>query len=358
MSVRKIIHVDADSFYAAIEMREDPALASRPIAVGGQPDHRGVIATCNYLARARGVHSAMPSSMALRACPDLIILPPRFELYREVSRQLHAILRQYTALIEPVALDEAYMDVSECRALGGIATRIAEAIRQEVRETLRITVSAGVAPNKFLAKVASDWRKPDGLFVIKPHQVADFVKNLPVGKINGVGPVTRKKLESMGIHTCGDLQSVEALELERLFGRWGARLYQLARGVDNRPVQTSRRIKSQSVERTFDHDLISEARILATLPDLLVRLATRFERYQSAYQPVSRTVKVKFSDFQQTTLEQRLTTQDWEDRAAWEVMLAAAWRRQGKPVRLIGVGLGLAPRHADSAQLSLFEEDF
>ena len=200
---RKIIHVDCDCFYAAVEVRDDPRLRGRPVAVGGDPQRRGVIATCNYPAREFGVRSAMASSQALRLCPELVILPPDFDKYRRVSGQIQDIFRTFTNIIEPLSLDEAFLDVTESPLHANSATRIAEAIRRKVRETVNITVSAGVAPNKFLAKVASDWRKPDGLFVITPEQVAGFVAALPVKRISGVGRVTEDKLTALGIKTCG-----------------------------------------------------------------------------------------------------------------------------------------------------------
>ena len=212
---RKIIHVDCDCFYAAVEMRDDPTLRHRPVAVGGDPHRRGVIATCNYPARHFGVHSAMASSQALRLCPELVIVPPNFDKYRKVSTQIHDIFRRYTSLIEPLSLDEAFLDVSASDQFDNSATRIAEALRQDIRRELGITVSAGVAPNKFLAKVASDWRKPDGLFVIPPAQVDAFVAALPVKKISGVGRVTGERMAGLNLHTCGDLQSMSRLELSQ-----------------------------------------------------------------------------------------------------------------------------------------------
>lgn len=203
--MRKIIHVDCDCFYAAIEMRDDPRLADKPLAVGGSAERRGVIATCNYEARAYGVRSAMPSRQALQLCPDLLIVKPRMDAYKAVSQEIHGIFRDYTDLIEPLSLDEAYLDVSACSHFAGSATRIADAIRRRVARELRITVSAGVAPNKFLAKIASDWQKPNGLFVITPAQVDEFVLALPVAKLHGVGKVTGQRLGRMGIQTCAQL---------------------------------------------------------------------------------------------------------------------------------------------------------
>jgi DNA polymerase-4 len=253
--LRKVIHIDADSFYASVETREDPSLAKKPIAVGGRPDRRGVIATANYAAREFGIHSAMASSRAMQLCPRLVILPPRFDLYRAVSAQFHRIFSDYTAVIEPLSLDEAYLDVTDSTCQKGSATLIAKEIRRRIREELRLTVSAGIAPNKFLAKVASDWRKPDGMFTIAPEQVADFVVDLPVTKINGVGRVTAEKLRRIGVETCGELQQLPLEQLVKRFGTYGRRLYDVARGVDNRPVQSARVRKSISVERTYARDI-------------------------------------------------------------------------------------------------------
>src|SRR5690606_32725826 len=213
MTQRKIIHIDCDCFYAAIEMRDDPRLAGRPLAVGGAADRRGVIATCNYEARAWGVRSAMPTGQALKLCPDLLVVKPRMDAYKAASREIHAIFRDYTELIEPLSLDEAYLDVSDSPS----ATRIAQEIRRRVSQQLHITVSAGVAPNKFLAKIASDWRKPNGLFVITPEQVEEFVAALPVSKLHGVGKVTADKLGRLGIVTCLDLREWSKLALAREF---------------------------------------------------------------------------------------------------------------------------------------------
>ena len=224
---RKILHIDADSFYASVEMRENPELRGRPIAVGGKAERRGVIATSNYEARKFGVHSAMASSRAMALCPQLIIVPPRFELYRGVSRQFHQIFQLYTKIIEPLSLDEAFLDVSTSSCCSGSATLMAQEILQRINDELQLTVSAGVAPNKFLAKVASDWNKPNGIFVIPPEDIAAFVLELPVKKINGVGKVTASRLKKMGVETCADLQAVPFSDTT-------------ARTCGNSPLSTSR----------------------------------------------------------------------------------------------------------------------
>ena len=357
---RKIIHVDADSFYASVEMREDPSLRNRPLAVGGSAEGRGVIATCNYEARAFGVHSAMSSRVALRRCPQLLIVKPRFELYRQVSRQFHDVFRRYTDRIEPLSLDEAYLDVSDCTDCQGSATRIAEAIRRQIREELQLTVSAGVAPNKFLAKVGSDWDKPDGCFTIAPQDVADFVRDLPVSRINGVGAVTASRLAKLGARTCGELQQVPLTLLLRHFGKYGSRLAQLAQGIDNREVKTSRIRKSISVENTYREDIDSPQAMDTALAALLDELETRFHRIEEQYRPSKRLVKVRFNDFSRTTVEELIPENGdhWLNTGAYHALLRQAWDRGRKPVRLLGAGLRLAPRRADDhEQLALFGED-
>jgi len=349
--LRKIIHVDCDAFFAAIEMRDDPSLANRPMAVGGLAEQRGVIATCNYEARAYGVRSAMASAHALKLCPDLLIVRPRREAYREASQEIHTIFRTYTDLIEPLSLDEAFLDVTGCEHFAGSATRIAQDIRRRVWQQLHITVSAGVAPNKFLAKIASDWKKPDGLFVITPAQVDEFVLGLPVTKLHGVGRVTAEKLQRMGIRTCADLRARNRLDLMRDFGSFGERLWGLAHGIDERPVQVESRRQSVSVENTYDRDLPDLAACLERLPELLQELTRRMARLDSRYRPGKPFVKLKFHDFTQTTLEQSGAGLELEDYAD---LLAVAFARGKRPVRLIGVGVRLIDSRDQAEQLRLF----
>ena len=351
MAQRKIIHVDCDCFYAAIEMRDDPSLASKPLAVGGSAEKRGVIATCNYEARAYGVRSAMSSRHALSLCPDLKIVKPRMDAYKEASRDIQGIFREYTDLIEPLSLDEAYLDVSDCPHFAGSATRIAQDIRRKVAQRLHITVSAGVAPNKFLAKIASDWRKPNGLFVITPREVEDFVAQLPVNKLHGVGKVTADKLGRLGIVSCLDLREWSKLALVREFGSFGERLFSLARGIDERVVQNDSRRQSISVENTYDKDLPDLASCLSKLPELMHTLAGRMERIDDSYRPGKPFVKVKFHDFTQTTLEQAGAGRDL---ASYEQLLAQAFARGDKPVRLLGIGVRLQDLRGAHEQLELF----
>ena len=342
---RKILHVDADSFYASVEMRENPELRGKPIAVGGKADRRGVIATCSYEARKFGVRSAMASSRAQALCPDLIIVAPRFELYRSVSRQFHQIFQDYTTLIEPLSLDEAFLDVSECGRCSGSATLMAQEILGRVRDELQLTVSAGVAPNKFLAKVASDWNKPNGIFTIPPSEVARFVLELPVNKINGVGKVTAGNLRKMGVVTCADLQTIPLTDLHKRFGKYGKRLFDVARGVDNRPVQSSRTRKSISVEHTFPEDIAQLLAMLEAMDGIVSELDRRFKKISENYFPTKRFVKIKYRDFTQTTLEEPIGTsgENWSDPSQFRRLTEAAWPRGAKPVRLLGAGLRLQP---------------
>ncbi len=356
--MRKIIHVDADSFYASVEMRERPELRGKPIAVGGSSERRGVIATSNYEARKYGVRSAMASAHAMKLCPELIIVKARFDLYREVSQQFHEIFRDYTELVEPLSLDEAYLDVSECLQCHGSATLIANEIRDRIRE-LGVTASAGVAPNKFLAKVASDWNKPDGTFTIAPEQVAAFVMELPVSKINGVGKVTAEKLKKMGVVTCGDLQQLPIEKLAKRFGKYGPRLAELAQGIDKREVKTSWTRKSISVERTYNEDMQNQQQIVEAMPALLEELASRFKKIDTQYLPTTRFVKVKFHTFKQTTLEEAIQgdATQWYDLEEFQRLVAKAWQRESRPVRLLGAGLRLRPMEdkvAEQDQLKLW----
>ena len=252
--MRKIIHIDMDAFYASVEQRDRPELRGKPVIVGW-PGERSVVCAASYEARKFGIHSAMPALRAKRLCPEAAFVHPDFTRYREVSQQIRRIFERHTPLVEPLSLDEAYLDVTQ--ELTGIpsATEAAETIRREIREETHLTASAGVAPNKFLAKIASDWRKPDGLFVIRPHQVEAFLVTLPVRKIPGVGKATEKVMTEMGIATVGDLHRFSDAELVARFGKWGTRLWELARGIDEHPVEPSRPRKSWSSENTFARDI-------------------------------------------------------------------------------------------------------
>jgi len=343
--IRKIIHADCDCFYAAIEMRDDPSLRDQPIAVGGSSDRRGVIATCNYPARAYGVRSAMPTATALRLCPELLVLPGQMDKYREAAYQIRDIFHDYTDLVEPLSLDEAYLDVSDSDLCHGSATLIAKTIRQRVKDEVGITISAGVAPNKFLAKIGSDWNKPDGLCVITPDNVNDFVRQLPVAKLNGVGKVTAQKLERMDINSCQDLQQSDLKTLTQAFGSFGLRLYELSRGIDDREVKTSRRRKSLSVEHTYAIDLTSLEACIQQLPMLFEKLQQRLESVSGQYRVNKQVVKMKFANFQTTTVE--CMVGGTIRLAIFQGLLRDAHQRMSLPVRLLGVGV----RFADDAVL-------
>jgi DNA polymerase-4 len=333
---RKIIHCDCDCFYASIEMRDNPALRGKPIAVGGSPERRGVVATCNYEAREFGIHSAMASATARRLCPDLIIIRTDMEKYRLASSQIHEIFQRYTDLIEPLSLDEAFLDVSDCDEFRGSATRIAEAIRNEVREVVGITISAGIAPNKFLAKIASDWNKPDGQFAVLPNDVDDFVAKLAVKKLHGVGKVTAAKMHRLNLRTCKDLQNFGADALTEHFGSFGERLFELSRGIDNRPVSTDRIRKSVSVENTFDTDLPDLDSSLEAMLGLLPKLELRLKRLDNHYAIKKQFVKLKFHDFVTTTVEMLSEDTNPEN---YHTLCEQGFARGERAVRLIGVGV-------------------
>jgi DNA polymerase-4 len=297
-ATRKIIHIDMDAFYASVEQRDNPELRGKPLAVGGSAK-RGVVAAASYEARRFGVRSAMPGVTARRRCPDLLFVSPRFDVYRSVSRQIHAIFARYTELIEPLSLDEAYLDVSADLAGLGSATQTAEAIRSAIREELGLTASAGVSYNKFLAKIASDQNKPDGLCVVRPEQGADFVAALPARRFFGVGPRTAERMASLGIHTGLDLrrQSLEFLQLH--FGKSAPYLYGACRGEDDRPVRADRERKSIGGERTYDTDLVSAEDLHAALDAIVDIVWERIERHGARGRTV--TLKLKYADFQQIT---------------------------------------------------------
>jgi DNA polymerase-4 len=348
---RKIIHSDCDCFYAAIETRDDSSLRGKPVAVGGRPDQRGVVASCNYEARASGVRSAMPMAHALRCCPELIIIRPAMEKYRSASQQILAIYRNYTELVEPLSLDEAFLDVSGALYCRGSATLMAREIKDRVRALVGITVSAGVAPNKFLAKIASAWQKPDGLYVIQPEAVAQFVAALPVDKLFGVGAVTAAKLRAHGLVTCADVRNRSRLELRALVGVLGDRLFELAQGIDHRAVSPSRERKSLSVEETYVHDLAdlaacqTELRLLvASLQDAALRLEPN-EAIDRIF------VKIRFDNFRKTSVERGAAELDL---GQFQKLLEVGFARALRPVRLLGVGARITSAPT-GGQIPLFD---
>jgi DNA polymerase-4 len=349
---RKIIHCDCDCFYASVEMRDDPSLRGRPLAVGGRQDQRGVVATCNYEARRFGIHSAMATAQAIKLCPDLLVIPPDMEKYRIASRQIMEIYRDYTELVEPLSLDEAYLDVTESPHCKGSATLIAQEIRRRIFETVGITASAGVAPNKFVAKIASDWNKPDGLFLVRPEEVDAFVAALPVKKLFGVGKVTAAKLNRLGAQTCADLRGWSMQELQHHFGSFGARLHDLCRGIDERGVSPTRERKSVSTEETYTPDVPDLPACLALLPELMEHLQGRIKRAKCEKLINKLFVKIKFNDFQQTTVE---CVGYAPNLAIYTHLMETGWQRASRPVRLLGVGVRLGDTE-QAEQLSLFDE--
>ena len=333
--MRKIIHIDMDCFYAQVEERDDPRLRGRPIAVGGQQGQRSVLCTCNYIARQFGCHAAMATSHALKRCPELIIIPPQFDKYKQISNNIKQIYEKYTEIIEPLSLDEAYLDVSENTLFSGSATHLATQIRKDIYAAEGLTASAGISVNKFLAKVASDWHKPNGQFVVPPESVDVFVKTLPVKKIFGVGKVTARKLEALGIETCADLQAHALTELVERFGKFGMVLYELARGQDDRPVCNDRQRLSLSVEQTYARDLL-QINCQAELSLLFVTLQRRLAKPNVPKRINKQFVKIKFDDFKQTTVESNSSELSL---ALFARLLTTGLARKQNAVRLLGIGV-------------------
>lgn len=345
-ATRRIIHIDMDCFYAAIEMRERPELANRPIAVGGSSG-RGVLTTCNYAARAFGVRSAMPVFKARELCPDLVILPVRFELYRAASRHIRDILHRYTDLVEPLSLDEAYLDVTHHRRRG---SDIAEEIRAAIHAETGLTASAGIAPNKLVAKIASDWNKPNGQCVVAPSRLEAFMETLPVRRIWGVGPKSAARLAALGVETCGQLQAYDQATLAREFGSFGLELYRLCRGIDERPVEPNRTRKSLSNERTFSKNLENLEDCKEALRDQHSELLEDLRKSAPDRQIAKLLVKLKFSDFRRTTAEMPGRQ---PELSAYLGLLKDAWGRSGEPVRLLGLGVRFADTQSGPEQLEL-----
>ncbi|WP_373777025.1 DNA polymerase IV [Glaesserella sp.] len=352
---RKIIHIDMDCFYAAVEMRENPSLAGKPVAVGSNVKQRGVLTTCNYEARKFGLRSAMATAQALKLCPHLILLPVNMVLYREVSKQIHHIFRRYTEIIEPLSLDEAYLDVTDCTQCSGSATWIASEIRQAIWDELKLTASAGIAPLKFLAKIASDQNKPNGQFVIRPEEITDFVSKLPLKKIPGVGKVTEEKLAQLGLHTCRDIQQSEQQVIYQQFGKFGQRLWNFSHGIDPRNVEVNRPRKSIAVENTLLKDIEQLREAEKILHEQFHQLIYRIQRHWGDKSPVDFKklgVKLKFDDFTQTTLER--TTDGLTEQRFIELLHQIWQRRNGRKVRLLGINVHV-PEQKVTQQLNLWE---
>ncbi len=356
-TTRKIIHVDMDAFFAAVEQRERPELRGRPVIVGGKPGRRGVVAAASYEARAFGVHSAMPSAQAAQLCPEAVFVKADFATYKAVSAQVHAIFRQYTELIEPLSIDEAFLDVTGLTLFSGSASRLAQHIRMEILQQTGLTASAGIAYNKFLAKVASDINKPNGQYVITPAQGRDFVAQLPIGQFYGVGRATEAKMQRLGIYTGADLRSHSREWLLGKFGKSGAYYYQIARGIDLRPVRTHRQRKSLGAETTLPHNLRQLPAMLAVLEQHLDKVLAQVRA--RGWSARTLTIKVKFADFTQVTRSHSFAQAHGEFAQFQSCLLPLLQSTAAavQPVRLLGVSLSGFSNREQSApmrQLDLF----
>ena len=355
--VRRILHVDMDAFYASVEQRDRPELTGRPVAVGGRPESRGVVAAASYEARKFGVRSAIPMSRAVRLCPGLVIVPPDFAKYRAVSQQVFAIYRSVTPLVEPLSLDEAYLDVTENAWGEPLGVTVAKKIKALIRESTKLTASAGVAPNKFLAKIASAWRKPDGLTVIAPERVESFLQQLPVDALWGVGPVTAKRLRERGIDTLVHVRTADPAALRAAVGSWADWLVKLAHGDDDRPVEPNRPSKSSSSECTYAHDLTDLDRMREEVDGMARDNAKWLQRHGLVARTV--TIKVRYSDFTTVTRsDTRTATNDPDEIAKRAVALLGKTDAGARAVRLLGAGVhniaGREENGEEEGELRLF----
>jgi DNA polymerase-4 len=362
--MRKIIHIDMDAFYASVEQRDNPEYRGKPVVVGGRPEGRGgVVATASYEARKYGIRSAMPSKQALQLCPHAIFVVPRFAAYKEVSEKIREIFRRYTDLIEPLSLDEAYLDVTNDKQNIGSAIEIAKQIKQAIKEELNLTASAGVSINKFVAKVASDLKKPDGLAFIGPTAIEEFMEKLPVEKFFGVGKVTAEKMKKMHLHTGADLKKLTEDDLVRFFGKPGRFYYRIVRGIDDREVQPERETKSVGAEDTFAYDLTDLEEMNAELAKLASKVSDRLKRYELKGKTI--TVKIKYHDFKQITRSHTFPDQlidDAETILKMAIIILSTSEVEGKKVRLLGISLSNFADQSDkeektsgsAAQLNLF----
>jgi len=336
--MRRILHIDMDAFYASVEQRDNPSLRGRPLAVGGQPNRRGVVAAASYEARTFGVYSAMSMAKAVRLCPELVIVPPDFSRYKEASTIIFNIYREVTPLVEPLSLDEAYLDVTENSWNEPLATTVAKRLKARIREETRLTASAGVAPNKFLAKIASGWKKPDGLTVIAPNRVEPFLQQLPVDALWGVGPVTATRLRSRGINRLVDVRSVADGVLREAVGSMAEWLRQLAAGIDDRPVVAHREAKSSGTENTYPEDLTDVETIRREVGDMASHAVAWLERRNLLARTV--TIKVRYADFRTITRSHTsVPTRDRADMAGRALRLLDKTDVGRRPIRLLGVSV-------------------
>jgi DNA polymerase-4 len=351
---RRVLHCDMDCFYAAVHMRDDPGLRGRPVVIGGRPEGRGVVAAASYEARKFGIHSAMPSSRAKRLCPDVVFIPPDFRRYSRESEKIFAIYREITPLVQAVSIDEAYLDVTDHLGEAGTATAVAREIRRRVREERGLTVSVGVGPNKLVAKIASDFHKPDGLTVVPPHKVQAFLDPLPVRRLHGVGPATERALAEMGLQTVADLRAASPESLVERFGnKHGLLLYEFARGIDDRPVETHQERKSLGTENTYAVDLVGLPRMEEEVERMAGEVADALARRGLAGCTV--TLKVRYSDFTTLTRSRTFLVPVWEagSLAACAKDLLRKTEAPTRPVRLLGVTASNLVRERVE-QLSLF----
>lgn len=337
--MKKIIHVDMDAFYASVEQRDDPSLAGKPVIVGGSPQSRGVVATCSYEARNFGVHSAMPTSQAYRLCPDGVFVYPRFEVYKEVSLQIRAIFDDYTDLVEPLSLDEAYLDVTHNKKENPSATLIAREIQSRVFKDVGLTCSAGVAANKFLAKVASGYKKPSGITVITPEKAEAFINQLPIGKFHGVGAATEKKMFELGITNGADLRVSDEVDLVRHFGKSGHFYYRIAHGIDDRDVKPNRIRKSVGAENTYSEDLSDLSDMEQRLREIAAKVENRLERVRAAGKTV--TLKVRYDNFEIATRSLTLANDVCDSEVLYQTAtsLLPLTEASTRKVRLLGISV-------------------
>lgn len=352
-----ILHVDMDAFYASVELRDQPELMGEPVVVGGSPKGRGVISAASYEARKFGLHSAMPASKAIRLCPDAIFIKPRMDYYAEISKQIREIFFRFTSLVEPLALDEAFLDVTGCERLFGDAPTIAAKIRQTIKEELRLPCSVGVAPNKFLAKVASDLEKPNGLVVVREEEIESFLDPLEISRVWGVGPQTAKKFHALGVQTIGQIRALRLNTLKRAFGLNSEHFFRLSRGQDTRPVVPDRIAKTVSHETTFRSDIDDDDTLRAWLLELTEQVGRRLRRHGIFGKTVQ--IKVRYWDFDTVTRAKTIATPSQATQVLWETaaeLLMNLRQSNQTPVRLLGMGVSQLSRE-EKRQRTLFDGD-
>ncbi len=356
---RFILHVDMDAFYASVEVREQPGLAGRPVIVGGSPRGRGVVSAANYEARRFGIHSAMPTARAMRLCPHAVCLPGRMSLYASVSHQIREIFNRYSPLVEPLSLDEAFLDVTDSQRLFGSAAEIANAIKQAISNELSLVASVGIAPNKFIAKIASDLDKPDGFVEVMPGEVQAFLDPLPVSRIWGVGKATGKELDRLGITTIAQLRQQSEAVLQDRFGKFGNHLWRLANGMDDRPVVSDSEAKSISNETTFDSDISNRDTLRAWLMELTEQVCWRLRQQDLFGRTVQ--IKLRFADFSTITRSHTLPEATQQTKQVWQAVMALfdkAMQSESRRLRLVGVGVsGLSDTaQRPQVQTDMFEQ--